>query len=443
MDIKPFLKKELYFVFLAMILSVYPVSGLQAQYSIKSTKGDLSKCDTLTKSIFIVWWDRSKGYSETDISNMLDSIVSYRADCIKLGMQDPPNPGKGFYYNVYLWGPGDFFATNGMGGMGQGTDENSLPFIVFPISSLNNDWLGFSHETFHIFQYSAQGVTPGFSYGGASQWFIEASANWFAAIKYGYLTRGFVTSEALVKQPQLPLWLSFDNFPSYYPDNWNRKIHQYAMCSFLYYLTELRGYPRELMSASFYSGTSENPQEYLYNRFGGSSFRNEFINWAGNITGGFKYLRQDQIDENKIEFSNVGDKNDVNEFIQTYDNTGTGGAFRPANQFATTGWSFNVYKINNNNSGTYTFRLKGDKNGISMVDGSTKNESYFQGLIVSVNSINGKSYHELKMKNNLEGSYTLEVKPEDNTIYFIVASMPDEFKDVDIIYSYEINIERK
>lgn len=429
-------------LFFFAVLLLFPISRLKAQYSIKSTKGDLNACDTLTKNIFVIWWDKSKGYSKVDFSRLLDSIVSYRNDCIQYGMQDPPNPGKGFFYNVYMWGPGDFFAANGIGGMGQGTDENSLPYLVLPISGLNNDWIGFAHETFHIFQYSAQDVTPGFSYSGASQWFIEASANWFASVRYRHLTRAFVSSESLVKQPQVPLWLSFDNFPEYYPDNWNRKVHQYAMGGFLYYLTEVKGYPRDLMSGSFYSGTSENPQEYFFNRLGGPGFRNEFMEFAGNITGGFNYLRPDQIAENRIEFNNVGDKDDVNEYIQTYDNSGSGGAFRPSNTVTTTGWSFNTYKINNYSSASYTFQLKGDKTGTSIVTGSPKNASYFQGLIVVLNNNTGTAYYDLKMKNDQEGSFTLNAKSDDNTIYFVIASMPEEFRDIDVIYSYEINIEK-
>ena len=135
-----------------------PFTPTYAQYSINSVYGNLTDCDTLTRGIYLVWWDNDWDYYESaDI--MLDSMIAYRESCLNdLGMADPPNPEDEFYYNVYLHNGNDIFPAGW--GNGQGTDSNGYPFLTLPIGA-HNDWVNVAHETFHIFQYNAN--SPGFA----------------------------------------------------------------------------------------------------------------------------------------------------------------------------------------------------------------------------------------------------------------------------------------
>ncbi|HCK21190.1 MAG TPA: hypothetical protein DHW15_03230, partial [Bacteroidetes bacterium] len=112
-------------------------SATKAQFTINDTFGDLSACDTMTRGIYIVWWD--KDFDAADqVDVLLDTMISYRNKCLtEMGMQDPPNPLDGYYYNVYLHSSG-YFESYGWGN-GQGTDVNGYPFLTLPLW-LVNDW---------------------------------------------------------------------------------------------------------------------------------------------------------------------------------------------------------------------------------------------------------------------------------------------------------------
>ena len=75
-------------------------------------------------------------------------------------------------------------------------------------SSYDNDGTA-RHEGFHIFQYESN--SPGFDYSGDSQWYIESSAQWYAAT-FEPRDRGMcVECGAVFANPQLALWHSFNN----------------------------------------------------------------------------------------------------------------------------------------------------------------------------------------------------------------------------------------
>ena len=408
-----------------------------SQYTVNSTFGNFTDCDTMTSGIYIAWWDNDVDYSP-QVGTLLDSMLSYRAACLdELGMQDPPNPEDGYYYNVYIHRPGDVndvFFEYGWGN-GQGTDINGYPFLTLPNGVLN-DWVNNSHETFHIFQYNAN--SPGFAYSDDSQWYIEASANWFAGIRNLEAPRAFVEAESLVRVPQVPLWLSYGNYPSYYPSNWQRYVHQYALGLFLYYLTAEAGVPETMITQGFFAGTDELPQEYLYNQLGGDVFRNYFTDCAAHMTSHFDFILPYQAETNENEWNDYADPLDDNEFTRTYNNSGSDGWYRPADSLATTGWSFNTYRVLNSISGYYTFQYQGDPTG------SYGSPAYFQGKVLVLNENTGASFYDLDPVNDLEGSLTLNVSPGDTAMYFIIACMPEVFQDFEETFqtfSYEMQID--
>ena len=105
-----------------------------------------------THGIFAVWWDRKYEHS-TDADLVLSTLSSVREDCLtRLGMRDPPNPGKRLYYNVYIHHyKDDIFPDNWW--VGQSEDEDGIPYLAMAYDALSI--LSIHHEAFHIFQFSS------------------------------------------------------------------------------------------------------------------------------------------------------------------------------------------------------------------------------------------------------------------------------------------------
>lgn len=405
-------------------------STLKAQYTINDVFADLTECDTMTRGGFIVWWDQDFDMEE-DVIVLLDSLMSYRDICLdELGMMDPPNPIDDYFYNIYATNPGDIFAPYGWG-QGQGTDINGYPFLTLP-----NLWdiESVAHEVFHIFQYNA--TSPGFSYSGDSQWYIEAAANWFAGRISEGAPRAFVEAESLVRLPHVPLWLSFGNMPDDYPDNWQRFVHQYALALWLYYMTDVAGVSDGIIAGGLYAGTEELPQEYFFNQIGGAEFRMHFMDWAAHMTNEFDFITELQRTTNLNEWNTYAELADDNEFTETYVNTGSDGWVRPIDDEITNAWAFNTFKVENDINQVYKFEINGDELG------SYDDPAYFDGRIV-VKGDGGTTFHNLDMSSDFQGSLTLALTPADTAIFFIIGAMPEIFEDTNPTFQrfgYEMQI---
>ena len=411
-------KKVISYILLVWTFLLFHSFTSKAQYTINDTFGDLVECDTMTRGIFIIWWDKNDNLTN-EVDALLDTMLSYRNTCLDvLNMEDPPNTPDGFFYNVYLHGNG-FFSTNGWGN-GQGTDSNGYPFLTLP-SGILSDHTNTAHETFHIFQYSAN--APGFAYAGDSQWYIEASANWFAARQNLNALRRFVEAESLVRVPQVPFWLSFNNYPNTYPNNWQRYVHQYALALHLYYLTDVVGINEDIITSGLFSGTTELPQEYMYNIIGSVDYRKYFIDWAAHMTNDFDFIPANQAATNLNEWNTYADPVDDNEFVAEYINEGTNGWITPDDDKVTNAWSFNTYKLINSQTETYTFEVNGN------LTGNYGGNSFFQGKVLVKSSVSGDSFYDLDMMDDYQGSLSLDLTPDDTEVYFIIAAMPEVFED--------------
>ncbi|MDA7803621.1 DUF6055 domain-containing protein [Crocinitomix sp.] len=370
----------------------------------------------MTRNGYIVWWDNDWDMT-TAATELLDSIDSYRVICLtELGMMDPPNPLDGYFYNIYATNPGDYFEPNGWA-QGQGTDINGYPFLTLPnLWDLNS----VAHEIFHVFQYNA--TSPGFTYSGDSQWYIEAAANWFAGQINRDHPRGYIEAESLVRLPHVPLWLSYGNMPDEYPSNWQRFVHQYGLSVLLYYLTDFAGVDKEIIIGGLYAGTEESPQEYFYNQIGGELFRKHFMDWTAHMTNDFDFLDEEKRTHNLNEWNTYADADDDNEYTFIYTNEGSGGWVRPADDLITNAWSFNTFKLINSENMTYRFDLRGE------AEGTYGDPSFFDARIV-VQSESGSTIYDLDMASDLIGDLTLALTPSDTAIFFIVGSMPALFED--------------
>jgi len=434
------LSKSSAYLLLALLLGALPTLT-RAQYAINSEHGDLLECDTMSRGIFLFWWDKDEDYS-TIANSMLDTMQVLRDVCLNsLDMQDPLGALNGFYCNIYVHTPGsstDFFAVNfPEWGNGVGGDINGYAFMTLPDFILG-DWRNLAHETFHIFQsHGMWDITPGIYNTDDGGWYVEASAEWFANVRYPSDPYSFIQAEILLRTPHVPLWLDFYNLPGYYPNNWQRNVHQYALSTYLYYLTDVVDVPHTDLTSIFYSGTALTPQEYLFNTLGASTLQNHFIDCAARMTNHFDFLLPIQAQNARAEWDWVADPTDDNKLVESYTNTGSEGWFRPEESLQTTAWSFNTYKLSNTLSQTYTFDLKGD------AAGTFGDASYFQGKVLVQNSATGSSFHDLTMSSDQQGSLSLDLSPNDTAVYFLIAAMPEYFEDPFSefqIFPYEMRI---
>ncbi|MGY8887096.1 MAG: T9SS type A sorting domain-containing protein [Flavobacteriales bacterium] len=416
-----------------VVIIMFCSTCLNAQYTLNDTFADPLECTYMTRGVFVIWWDIDFDYSvEVDI--LLDQIIGYRSECLNdLNMMDPPGVIDGYYQNIYLHGDGGYFDSNGWGN-GVGTDSNGYPFYTMPYN-LFNDLITVAHEIFHLYQYNSN--SPGFAYSGDSQWYIEASANWYGARQDFIAERAFIEAESLVRLPQVPFWLSYDNFPSTYSQNWQRYVHQYALALYLFYLTEEVGISPNVISEGFYMGLTETPQEYLYDQLGGIVYRNNFIDWAARMTNDFDFITENQRVANELEWLAYADSDDENEFTEIFDSNGSNGWYQPGNEDITNAWSFNTYKLENTATTSYTFDINGDANGVF---GSP---SYFQGKVLIKNTSGSSTFYDLSMTDDTNGSLSIDVESSDTEIYFIIASMPDYFEEINQefqLFPYQMKI---
>ncbi|MHC4744799.1 MAG: DUF6055 domain-containing protein, partial [Planctomycetota bacterium] len=415
---------------LLIVLPALLMLSTSAQaYTLLTQWGSTSTCGYRTQGGFVVWWDDKFDYYD-DAGVILNELIDIQTTCLNdLGMGDPPNILDGYYYNVYIHDPGNDLFPDGWA-MGQGTDMYGYPYLTLPVCC-HMDMSGVAHEGFHIFQYNA--TSPGFAYSGDSEWYVEATANWFAADRYPNDIGAYVGASAIKHLPHLPMWATYTNTGI---SNWQRGMHAYGMNTFLNHLTFECGVTPYFIAHGFYAGTSDLPQKYLYDNIGAANLRQYYADFAVRLAADYDlpFISSAQAVEAESHFSAYGDPSDEFSIVETYNDTGTGGNWvRPSTDYVTRAWAFNVYKINNTQTTSYTFQLDGDPQG------STGTTSYFQGKIAKTDG-STTTYYDLDMTSSQNGNKTINVSSSDTEIYFVVISMPQHFS-TNQTYSYQIHIE--
>ena len=431
MNKKIFLRSVALFVLVVFI----SCSEIDAQENnpleIRTLYGSVSTCNYIIKDIFIVWWDKNFDYKE-GATNVLNSLVETRKVCLDtFGMKDPKGSDK-YYYNVYIHNSGpDLFPDRWA--QGQGTDKDGYPYLTIPFKLTSPDYHGHVHEGFHIFQYNAN--SPGFKYQGDSQWFIEATANWYVNIMYPNDLDGFICGQAVTAIPQVTMWYSFNNKMPGDKNSWTRDDHQYGMNIYLYYLTEVCKVSRYEIAHSFYGNIALLPQEFLYSTLGGPDMRKYYADWAIHSAVGFDYLSAAQVERLKKEFLRYGDPDDDHSIVAAYNNTGTDGLWVPVPTHDTPcAWGYNVYEINNTISGSYTINMNGDTYGSN----GTPSRFTVRAAVSKTGSPN--SFYSMDMTDDKDGKLTLKVTPENSKIWIVIASTPDHFTS-NQTYPYKIKID--
>lgn len=380
--------------------------------------------------IFAIWWDPNFDHDD-DLSTMFGWLKDIRQDCLhNLGMADPPNPAAGRYYNVYVHhGEDDSFPNEW--GNGQGTDSLGMPFLTLP-DGAHIDHGNVMHEGFHIFQYMSD--SPGFAYAGDSQWYIEATAQWYRTLHQPDVVDLYVEAAALVENPQLTLWHSFSNEAPGDPTDWMYQVRQYAMHAYLYFLTEVSGVDSEIISGGFYAQTDRSPQEYHFENIGGDTLRSYFADWAAHNTGGLDYLTPQQVERAWQELERVGDPNNRNPLVGEWTDSGFT-AFQPDSNFAPRGWGYNVVKINISEPATYLIVFGGEGQG------SEGAASHFEVRVVTMGA-NGTQYHDVNMSGALTGITEIEVQDSVTALYVVMAAVPEHFTG-NQTYNYTLDVTRE
>ena len=188
-------------------------------------------------------------------------------------------------------------------------------------------------------------------------------------------------------------------------------------------MTDVVGINEDIITSGLFSGTTELPQEYMYNIIGSVDYRKYFIDWAAHMTNDFDFIPANQAATNLNEWNTYADPVDDNEFVAEYINEGTNGWITPDDDKVTNAWSFNTYKLINSQTETYTFEVNGN------LTGNYGGNSFFQGKVLVKSSVSGDSFYDLDMMDDYQGSLSLALTPDDTEVYFIIAAMPEVFED--------------
>ena len=77
-------------------------------------------------------------------------------------------------------------------------------------------------------------------YSGNSQWFIEATAQWYMARKNLQDADMYVEASCICENPHLALWHTLENGDPSDPRDWLFMCRLYALNTWLVYLTEVK-----------------------------------------------------------------------------------------------------------------------------------------------------------------------------------------------------------
>ena len=131
---------------------------------------------------------------------------------------------------------------------------------------------------------------------------------------------------------------------------------------------------------------------------------------------------------------NVADPNNLHPYACSYDNPQqVKGWIYPPEAFKPRGWAYNVIRVQNCSSGTYSFELKGD------LAGSEGAVSHFEGRIV-VGSETQKLYTKINMIDATSGQSTVRVANNCSELFLVIASVPEHFSGTQT-YGYQAKIE--
>jgi hypothetical protein len=410
---------------------------LVGDYVLLTDFGNVDDNAYLVDGIFAVWWHKGRDLS-ADARVVLDRFLGVRAEALQLGLKDPPNPAAGSYVNIYLHVPGggnDNYPDSWANGVG--TDGNGLPYLTLPVG-FHLDHTNHRHEGLHLFQFTRN--SPGFAYGGDAAWYTEASANWFAAQGLPGDVVPFIAAALIPANPHLALWQAFGNGAPGDPANWNRDVRQYAMNTWLHYLTS-NGIlsPGEVLEG-YNAGTTLSPQEYLFTHV--PELRSHFATWAAHNTNDMDYLSREQVSASQNELRTYADPADLRPWAMgVIDSREDGIWLEPPTAVHPRGWSYSVIQITidedfdpNYSGGDWRFELDGGPVGTGGAP------AHFEARVL-VRGISAPTIHSMPMTSAQDGAITIRVDQNAREFYLVVAAVPAHFAG-NQTYPYRVKIDR-
>jgi len=392
--------------------------------------GNESKMEFLSDGIFTFWWQT--GFETLHVAREAAAVFAeVRADAQAKGMPDPPNPGKGYYFNVYLHrGAQDEFPHSW--GAGVGTNKHGLPYMTIGAALDYDLW---RHEAFHVFQYSTRGIP----YSGDTMWAIEATASFYALIKDSSEKAAFVNNILLSNNPHLALWHSFTNGPTDEVGIWDYGVRQYGIQSMLWWITKPKGgKPPSLSADLIYAAlTEETPipgglQAYLFDH-DPEGFRHGFLDWAAHTTNDHDYLTAEQLSYAEVNMRHSAGPSAQHPFAaRSGRRTEALYTLRPEAALKPRGWAYNVILLSDTAPGNFTFRLIGDASGSEGAGAHFVACALVAGE-ASVDIVN------FRMDSALEGSVDVNHQPSGGTVKLVIAATPAHFTG-NQNYGYNINV---
>ncbi|MEM6778486.1 MAG: dockerin type I domain-containing protein [Planctomycetota bacterium] len=384
-----------------------------------SQVGTTEGFEVRTQGIFAVWWDPTVGPINPGADAVFALLEETREDVItNLGFSDPPNPESGYFFNVFVHrGEDDRFPN--FFGNGVGFEApNDLPDLAIP-EGLHDDRSNMLHEAYHVFQtsssYEVVDTNPD------AVWIIEGSAEWYQASRNPTEPRSFIVAGSPYALPHLPWWYT----PGQEPDGvvndngWLYGVRDYAMSSFLYYLTNVESVDPSIIAGVYTTNSELTAQEYIFNEVGGDSLREMFADWAARNAAGLDFLTDEQVDVALNELAAETTPGEIKNNVLELSDDEANGVFRPDSELTPGGWAYNSIKINNSRDMTYTIDVLGDATGS---DGAA---SHFEARVAVVNG-DTTTYEDIAMDDNRSGQFILNTTSADSEIYIVIASVPDQ-----------------
>jgi len=402
-----------------------------------------SSYTVITEGIYAYWWDTQFDYTE-ELPILKAWIEALQVDLNNLGIPNPTCFTEGFYTNIYIHnGKADSFPDEW--GIGVGYDRLDLPYMTLPpdIAFKREDIV--AHELFHIFQSSSYYEFIDFE--RAAHWIVEGLAEWYRMRTFKDTDRAFINVDAIQATPDISLWQVDARFKineaEYTEDElfalgWVYGIRQYANGSFFYFLTEIKNIsPTEVIQSMFHR-QKITPQEYLFNSLGADNLRNLYTEWASRNSVGFDYLP-----DNAFRFSgytkiaNLLPDREIHEkpFVHIVDDINASGSFAPDSLYQPKAWGYNVIKINNTSSATYSFNLHGNSTG------NRGTSSHFEALLAVKKNDGSVMYHPFSMTDATKGSLSVNVSADDCELFLTITAVPELF-NTNESFNYFVDIIR-
>ena len=404
---------------------------LNLQIDVSHT-GTTEGFEVRTNGIFALWWDPQAGPIEPGADAVFELLNEARNNVqANLGLGDPPNTDAGYYFNVFVHrGDEDRFPSFFGNGVSFEADTE-LPDLALP-EGLHDDRSNVLHEAFHVFQTSSNYETVDTN--PDALWIIEASAEWYQAHRNSSDPRSFLVSGSPYALPHLSWWYTPGREPQGVTEDngWLYGIREYAMSSWLYYLTDIESVDPAVIAGVYATDSELTAQEYIFNEVGGDNLREMFADWAARNAAGLDHLTNEQaqiaLNELAAETTPSEIKNNILELTDTEAN----GTFEPTQELTPGGWAYNSIKINNTQDTTYTIDVIGDATG------SEGAASHFEARVAVVNG-QTTTYHDVQMADTLSGQFVLNATAADSEIYVVIASTPDQLTGTQT-YDYQVNI---